>query len=358
MGRAVASVERMAENSLGNNKVVCPAELGRAEWSLETPPSTVGLKVLLLLVSAVGDAAADEMIHEVPAAALRDVPGLHGMSRVELEGVLLGLIGIVARLDVRDLADPERRSVAFSPVVSYVHLDFRDDGLLGLRFRFGEVFRQIIADSELFAVLDRTLALSMKSRYALLLYQFLATHWRKQWQHQLKMPLPDLRRLFAVQADAYSEFSDFNRRVLQAAVKEVSASSPFVVSAKPYREGSRAVSGVVLSWKAKPAAKAKASMAGPSGASGSGRSVAAPKAKPDAKPAAKPASRRKASGRPALAVDADSGEVLAYHADRIKRRLPGVSGMSSGLVHQLVAAGLVSDAEVRAAGLPPVEGAR
>lgn len=333
------TLERMADNRADKASVVYPAELGRAEWSLDHPPSAVGLKLLLLVVSALGDAVADDVVHDLPLSLLRQVPGVSGMSKDEVEGVLLDLARVQARLDRRDPDNPKHGVVSFGALLSTVRIHYADDAVLFCYVRFGDVFRDMVAASELFAVIDRALALSMKSRYSLLLYQFVATHWRKSHQRQLKLPLADLRRIFALAPDVHAEFKAMRRHVLDKAVAEISAASPYTLTAKPYHEGSRAVAGIILSWEAKAAAKPAAS------------APAAPAVK-GGKAAGKPPANRKpsASAAPARASDA---EVLAFYADMVRRNAPGVTGaVSSTMARKLVAAGLVSPSDLRAASVP------
>lgn len=330
------TIERMASNRADKASVVYPAEIGRAEWSLDNPPSAVGLKLLLLVVSALGDAVADDVVHDLPVTLLRQVPGLAGMGKDDLEHVLFDLARVRARLDRRDPDNPKRGVVSFGALLSTVRIHYSEDAVLACHVRFGDVFRDMVAASELFAVIDRALALSMKSRYSLLLYQFIATHWRKDHQRQIKLPLADVRRVFALQPAAYEQFKSLNQRVIAPAVSEISASSPYTLMVKPYHEGSRAVAGVVLSWEAK---------------AGNKPAPAAPAAS-----AAKAQGKRSASRKPSASgvapQPASDADVMAFHAERVKRRAPGVSSMASSMVRKLLSAGLVSQAELRAANLP------
>lgn len=327
------TVERMASNRADKASVIYPAEIGRAEWSLDNPPSAVGLKLLLLAVSALGEAVADDVIHELPVSLLRQVPGVAGMSRDNLVGVLRGLVVTSATLDLPDAKRPGRGRVSVGALVAYAEVDYDESAVLACRLRFGDVFRKMLVASELFAIIDRALALSMKSRYSVLLYQFIATHWRKKHVQQIKLPLADLRRIFAVEPGLYSEYADLNRRVLKAAVAEISAASSYTLTAKPYFEGSRAVAGIVLSWKPKagdtPAGAAPAA-SGAKGSKGAGKATAS-------------------KGTPP-ASDTDK---LAFYAGMVKRKAPGVSGaVSSAMARRLLAANLVSQADLRAANLP------
>lgn len=332
------TIDRMAENGPRNSKVVYPAEIGRAEWSLDHPPSAVGLKLLLLLVSSLGDAVAADMVHEVPVGLLRQVPGLAGMSKDDLEIVLLDLARVQARLDQRDPDNPKRGSVTFGALLSTVRIHYSDDAVLACHVRFGDVFRDMVAASELFAVIDRAAALSMKSRYSLLLYQFLATHWRKDRQRQIKLPLSELRRVFALSAEQYPQFGKLNEKAISPALAEISASSPFNVTAKPYYEGSRAVAGVVLAWDAKAGAK-------PAGSSVRSGSAAGDKVQPKRRGWAAPARAAKVTPQAQQAA-------FQSLADRLNGgRYVSPSEVSTAKAAALLSSGLVSADVLRDRGI-------
>lgn len=331
------TIERMAENGPNNRKVIYPAEIGRAEWSLDHPPSAVGLKLLLLLVSALGDDVAVDMVHDVPLTLLRQVPGVAGMSKDDLWHVLLDLARVQACLDLRDPHNPRSGILSAGSLLSGVNLGYSNEAFTSCTVRFGHVFRQMVASSELFAIIDRALALSMKSRYSLLLYQFLATHWRKDHQRQIKLSLIELRRVFALQPTAYNQFKSLNQRVIAPAVSEISAASPFALTAKPYYEGSRAVAGVVLSWEAKAGGK-------PAGAAPAACAAKVGKAKE--KPSAR---RRKLSTSTSALRAASHAEKLAAIAANIKARRPyAVRDVKANEARALLAAGSVSLDDLRA----------
>lgn len=331
------TIERMASNRADKASVIYPAEICRAEWSLTNPPSAVGLKLLLLLVSALGDTLADNRLHELPLSLLRQVPGLAGMSKTDLERVLDDLMMARARLDARDANDPKRGTVSFGPVLSSVAINYSDDAVLACQVRFGEVFRAMVAASELFSVIDRALAFQMKSRYSLLLYQFLATHWRKDHQRQIKLPLDELRRVFALQSNAYEQFKSLNQRVIAPAVAEISAVSQFTVTDKPYFEGSRAVAGVVLSWVAKASEK-------PAGAAPVISAAKSGKAKDKSSVSRKPSASAKAP--------TDSEDIFAMYANMVKNSRRSLAAtIKPEMARDLLAKGLVSADELKARGV-------
>lgn len=331
------TIERMAENSLYNHKVIYPAEIGRAEWLLDHPPSAVGLKLLLLLVSALGDDVAVDMVHDVPVTLLRQVPGVSGMSKDDLFQVLLDLARVQACLDRRDPNNPKSGVLSFGALLSGVNLRYSEDAFMSCTVRFGDVFREMVSSSELFAVIDRALALSMKSRYSLLLYQFLATHWRKDRQRQLKLPLSELRRVFALSSDVHSEFKALRRHALDRAVSEISEASQFTVRAKPYHEGSRAVAGVVLSWEAKTGEKPA-------------KVVSMASADKVGKPKSKPSASRMSSAASASAPRAESeAERLEKIAASIKTGRPyAVRNVQPRDARTLLSTGAVSAKDLRA----------
>lgn len=331
------TVERMASNHADKASVIYPAEIGRAEWSLDNPPSAVGLKLLLLVVSALGNTVTNDVMHELPVSLLRQVPGLAGMSKDGLEQALGDLTRVHARLDQPDPDNPKRGVITMGALLTTARIHYSENAVLSCHVRFGDVFRDMVAASELFAVIDRALALSMKSRYSLLLYQFVATHWRKKHVSQIKLSNLDLRRIFALEPGSYPQFKALNQRVISPAVSEISAASPYTLTAKPYFEGSRAVAGIVLSWEAK--AGDTPTGAAPAASGGKGGKTAASGCKPSAS-----ASTSRGSS---------DAEKLAFYAGLVKRKAPGVSGtVSTDMARRLLAANLVSQADLRAANLP------
>lgn len=331
--------EAMGKNRRGNPRVNVPEEYAKAEWSVEDPPSASALKLLLLVIAACGDDLDGEK--QFPMSLLREVPGLAHKEAAFLEAELRQLMKATVRTSARLnflMGNYERTS--FGVIISDAALlrSGKDGPLEGFALRFGETFKQMVLFGEHYAILDSAAVLAMRSRHSVLLYQYLAFVLRARLIRSLELPLEDVRRIFGLLRDEYPQFGLFKQRVLTPACAEISDLTEFKVTATPILKGRKAV-GVRFQWEAKtgekPARSAPAFSAGKSG-----------------KPAAKGPKPSASASAPQAAFDA---EKLAFYAGMVKRKAPGVSGaVSSSMARQLLAADLVSQADLRAAGLPHV----
>lgn len=322
----------MSKNGRGNPHVNVPDEYAKAQWSIENPPSLAGLKLLLLIIAACGDDL--DGVKEFPASMLREVPALAHASpaefKVELQRLMAG------RIQTPFLMFGNRIQEMMGVIISDAVLTYGDEGdLHGFAVRFGETFKEMVRLGQLYTVLDAAVVLAMRSRHSVLLYQFLSVFWRKR-NPTMDVPLADLRRIFILPHDAYPLFGRLREKVLLPACAEISALSLYEVKAEPLLQNRKAV-GVRFQWKAK--ADEKPTGAAPAASATKGGKAAA-------------ASKRKPSA--SVPQAASDEQKLAYYAKLVKDKAAGVSGsVNNTMARKLVAAKLVSQDDLRAAGLPP-----
>jgi hypothetical protein len=331
--------EAMGKNSRSNARVNVPDEYAKAEWLVEDPPSASALKLLLLVIAACGDDLDGEK--QFPMSLLREVPGFAYKNAAFLEAELRKLMKATVRTSARlNFMMGNLHRTSFGVIVADAGL-FRteaDGPLEGFSIRLGETFKQMVRFGEHYAVLDSAAVLAMRSRHSVLLYQYLAFVLRARLIRSLELPLEDVRRIFALQQNEYPLFGRLKEKVLIPACAEISDLTEFKVTATPMLQGRKAI-GVRFRWQSQSGEK-------PAGAAPAASAAKGGKAKE------KPSTSRKPSASASASQAASDADVLAFHADRVKRRLPGVSSMTSSMVHRLLAAGLVSQADLRAANLP------
>ena len=332
--------EAMGKNRRGNARVNVPEEYTKAEWSVEDPPSASALKLLLLVIAACGNDLDGEK--QFPMSLLREVPGLAHKEAAFLEAELRQLMKATVRTSARLnflMGNYERTS--FGVIVSDAALlrSGKDGPLEGFAVRFGETFKQMVLFGEHFAVLDSVAILAMRSRHSVLLYQYLAFALRARHIRSLELPLEDVRRIFGLKRDEYPLFGRLKEKVLIPACAEISDLTEFKVTATPMLEGRKAI-GVSFRWEAKAGEK-------PAGAAPVASAAKVGKAKE------KPSASGKLPALLSASKAAPEADVLAFYADMVKRKAPGVSAaVSSTMAHKLLTAGLVSQADLRAANLP------
>lgn len=325
MGAIMArTAQAMGKNDPDAARLAVPVEYGRAEWSISHAPSATALKALSVIFSHAGGDLS-RMI-EVPMPALRSVPGVSGMSASQVADMLRSLM--VAFLSSSVEVRPGVVCDRFGPILGYAEIERGGDNLLALRVQFGPAFVKLAAESDVYALLDRALLAGLKSRYSILLYQYLATHWRKSGQAAVKLTVDEWRKVFALSGDLHSDFRQFNRKVFMRSVDEVAAVGPFALTVRREYSG-RAVSALVVSWHPKDDAQSV-----------------------DVRPAPKRKhvpSKSRVSVAPSAPLASD---LLAALADRLNSgRYVAPSEVSTAKAAALLAAGLVTADVLRARGI-------
>lgn len=119
------------------------------------------------------------------------------------------------------------------------------DGMF--RYRFDKDLRGIIRNSSVFARIRSEVTFALSSKYALALYEMIQKRGNLTHKISEDFEVDQLRDLLGVEKGKLTEFSDFRRRALTPAVKEVNALGDYGVSMVPLKTG-RAFTGVRLHW--------------------------------------------------------------------------------------------------------------
>lgn len=119
------------------------------------------------------------------------------------------------------------------------------DGMF--HYRFDKDLRGIIRNSSVFARIRSEVTFALSSKYALALYEMIQKRGNLTHKVNEEFDLDTMRDLLGVEKGKLTEFSDFRRRALAPAVKEVNALGDYGVSMIPLKTG-RAYTGVRLHW--------------------------------------------------------------------------------------------------------------
>lgn len=223
-----------------------PGELADGRFAdLTNPPSLAALKLHEVLFKAAGAAVADDKWHKIDLATLRAVDGMKNYDR-------RGLIDLFKELRGGVMEYNTERETVIAGLLDVAKVEFEDgDGPTVIRWKFGEGFREIVANSDYWAIIDRSAALSMTSRYALRLHEMIALRVNLERKASEVFKLDDLRARLGVPAGKLDRWTHLSQKALQPAIAEVNQLSRFTVSMRPQKR-SRSVVAVELSWEEKP----------------------------------------------------------------------------------------------------------
>lgn len=195
----------------------------------------------LLLVNAWGDRLEDPTADFV--IELRELRGLHDSNdrvRASLEKLQKTLVNVT-------FPDGVRRVVQMLGATDFANED-RIEGTL--TYDFHRKLVPVLRDSNTYARMEVKVLSSFTSKYALGLYEVLASKMNLRHKSAEEIDIPTLRQWLGVEEGKLDRWPDLNRFAVKTAAKEVNGLSPFSVSIEPVRRGRKVVK-VRVSWSKK-----------------------------------------------------------------------------------------------------------
>lgn len=217
-----------------------PGELVEGRFDdLTNPPGAMALKLYELMFREAGAALAEDRWHSIDVATINAEPGMRHFTKRELVDLFKELVGAVMeyRSDTK---------IVVGSLLEVAEIEV-EDGPAVARWRFGAAFRRLAERSDIWAVIDRSTALAMTSRYALRLHEMIALRVNLAHKASETFTLPDLRARLGVPKGKLVAWGSLQQKALQPALDEVNRLSRFAVSAVPKRRG-RVVTGVEIFW--------------------------------------------------------------------------------------------------------------
>lgn len=205
------TVQVAADRAHDDTKTVVPAELARGIY-IENPPGAQALKLMHLLISIAGGRMADDVQHELRMADMKAIEGMRNHDRATLRALFIELRGAVIAYD-----KSEEKAEIIGGFLDKATIDYRDEasGHLLVKWWFGRVFREIAEESNHWAILDRQTVFALSSKYAILLFQHVASLANLDRISSKTFTIPELRALLGVPAGKLDRFSNLNTWALK-----------------------------------------------------------------------------------------------------------------------------------------------
>jgi plasmid replication initiation protein len=116
------------------------------------------------------------------------------------------------------------------------------------KYRFDPEMIALIKDSGQFAKLDLLVLWSMRSKYAMSLYELIAKRFNLTDVNRQRWPIEQFRALIGVPDDTYPRFGELNKHVLKPAVDEINFVVPQFSIKLDFEKRNRKVAFVALTW--------------------------------------------------------------------------------------------------------------
>lgn len=235
-----------ADREFDQSKTVVPAEVARGIY-IQNPPGAQALKLMHLLIAIAGGRMADDVQHQLRMADLKAIEGMRNHDRASLKALFRELAAAEINYDKPD----EKRELTDS-FVGMRDTDYRDEvsGNLIVKWKFSELFRIIAAESNHWAILDRQTVFALSSKYAILLFQHIASLANLGRVSTKTFTVPELRAALGVPAGKLDRFSNLSQKAIQPAIAEINQISRLNLKVTPQKIG-RTVATVEISWAMK-----------------------------------------------------------------------------------------------------------
>ncbi len=236
-----------SDRAYDQSKTVLPVEVARGIY-IENPPSAQALKLMHLLIAKAGGRMANDMQHEMRLSDLKHIEGMRNHDRASLRALFTQLRAAVMVYD-----DTDAMEEIIGGFVDEIRLNYRHEvsETIVVKWWFGRTFRQIAAQSNHWAILDRQTIFALSSKYSILLFQHIASLVNLDHVNSKSFTVPELRALLGMEGNKLSRFADFNRRAIQPSIAEINQLSRLTLKATPRKTG-RSVTSIEISWRVKP----------------------------------------------------------------------------------------------------------
>lgn len=241
MGKTIRVAEDRASDQ---TKTVLPAEVARGVY-MQNAPSLQALKVMHLLIATAGGRMADEVKHELRLSQINQIEGMRNHTRASLTPLFAELSAATLIHD-----DKAKMRVVIGGLLDEAQIDYRAEAATGdlvVSWWFRRTFRDMAAASNHWAILDRQTVFHLGSKYAVLLFQHIASLTGLDHIQSKTFTVPELRALFGVPAGKLTRFSNLNTWALKPAIDEINQLSRLTLTATPHKIG-RTVATIEIAW--------------------------------------------------------------------------------------------------------------
>jgi len=233
-----------ADRAFDQTKTVLPAEVARGVY-MQNPPSLRALKLMHLMIGTAAGRMADDVRHDVRLSDIRRIDGMANHDRSSLVPLFQELRAAVLTYD-----DPTAMRVVVGGLLDEARIDYRHElsGDLLVSWYFGRTFREMADKSNHWAIIDRQTVFHLSSKYAVLMFQHLASLAGMGRLSSKTFTIPELRALLGVTSGKMERFSNLMQRAIAPAVAEINQISRLHLDVTTNKVG-RTVASVTIKWR-------------------------------------------------------------------------------------------------------------
>lgn len=236
-----------ADRAYDQTKTVLPKEVAQGVY-MQHAPSLAALKLMHLMIGTAGGRMADDVRHEFRLSDIKKIDGMDNHSRRSIIPLFQELAAAVLTVD-----DPVKMTTTIGGLMDGAKVDYRHEvsGDVLVTWYFGRTFREMAAESNHWAILDRQAVFHLGSKYSVLLFQHIASFQNLKHVTSKRFSVPDLRAMFGMSDGKFSRFADLNKHIIKPAIAEINSDITRLHLTATYHKIGRTVAEVEIAWEVK-----------------------------------------------------------------------------------------------------------
>ena len=237
-----------ADRANDDTNSVIPVEIARGVY-IEHPPSAQALKILHLMIAKSGGAMAEDRKHDLKLSEIRKISKMRNHDKASLVPLFMQLRAATFHFD-----DTKVKKIRIGGFLDHTEIEYRyedETGEITVSWWFGGLFKKLAAESNHWAILDRQTVFNLRSKYSILMFQYVASLVNLDHKVSQIFTIQELRGMLGVPEGKLKAWSELSRFALKPAVVEVNQLARFTVKATPIKDG-RHIDAVRILWETKP----------------------------------------------------------------------------------------------------------
>jgi hypothetical protein len=241
------TIEVAADRAYDQTKTVLPAEVAQGVY-MQHAPSLAALKLMHLMIGTAGGRMADDVRHEFRLSDIKKIDGMDNHTRKSIVPLFQELAAAVLTVD-----DPVKMTTTIGGLMDGARVDYRHEvsGDVMVTWYFGRTFREMAAESNHWAILDRQAVFHLGSKYSVLLFQHVASLQNLKHVTSKRFSVADLRAVFGIPEGHSKRFANFKQNIITPAITEINSDLTRLHLTATYHKIGRTVAEVEIAWEAK-----------------------------------------------------------------------------------------------------------
>ena len=243
----VKTTQVAADRAHDETETVLPTEVAQGVY-ISHAPSLAALKIMHLMIGTAAGRMADDVRHEFRLSDIKNIDGMDNHTRKSIVPLFQELAAAVLTVD-----DPVKMTTTIGGLMDGAKVDYRHEvsGDVLVTWYFGRTFREVAAESNHWAILDRQAVFHFTSKFSVLLFQHISSLTKLKHITSKRFSVPELRAMLGVPEGKFARFSNLKKDAIEAAITEINSDLTRLHLTATYHKIGRTVAEVEIAWEVK-----------------------------------------------------------------------------------------------------------